>query len=60
MPRPVIEQQQILRDEEPTVVAASKYRALRHTWDLRGPETALAMFSYMMSRRDRAAEDRQE
>jgi hypothetical protein len=59
MPRPITTKQ--TRDEDQNqIVAAARYRALRHTWDLRGPTTASVMLAYMMSRRDSAAEEREE
>jgi hypothetical protein len=49
-----------LHDEENSTVAAAKYRALRHIWELRGPATASVAFSYIMRRRDGAAQEQSE
>lgn len=43
-----------------TLVAAAKFRALRRVWDARGPVTAGIAFSYVMSRRDHAAEEQSD
>jgi len=47
-------------DQIDPIVAAARYRALRHIWDLRGPATASVAFSYIMSRRDAAVEEQSE
>jgi hypothetical protein len=58
MPRPITKQ---TRDEDQVdqIVAAARYRALRHIWDARGPATASVAFSYIMSR-DGGAEHPEE
>jgi hypothetical protein len=49
-------------DEEhvDSIVAAARYRALRHIWDLRGPATASVAFSYIMSRDSAVGEQSEE
>jgi hypothetical protein len=58
MARPITKQ---TRDEEQVdpIVAAARYRALRHIWHLRGPATASVAFAYIMSR-DGTAEEHPE
>jgi hypothetical protein len=58
MPRPMTKQTH--EEQVDPIVAASRYRALRHIWDARGPATASVAFSYIMSRRDDTAEERDE
>jgi hypothetical protein len=59
MPRPIIKQTHTEEQVDP-IVAAARYRALRHIWDLRGPATASVAFAYIMSRRDGTAEENPE